>query len=160
MAGRGREREREPASGTKKQKQKKHAPPRRGPAARPANPPTLSLSHAHTYTQTPPPGAPAPAPPTDVRLTTSGASVRLPLLGLAVVDDTPPAAVEAGLAAGVRRWEVATPAAAARLGAALATATADAKAGLALTARIPPPPHRRPPWPPWTPCWQGRAWTA
>jgi len=56
-----------------------------------------------------------------------------------VADGTPPHVLEAGLAGGVRRWEVSSAAGAAALGAALASAPAEAKAGLALTARIPAP---------------------
>lgn len=67
--------------------------------------------------------------------------MRLPLLGLAVGGDTPAEAIEAGLGAGVARWEVRSEAAAARFGAALASAPPPpgGVAGLALTARIPAP---------------------
>jgi hypothetical protein len=143
--GRTAEEGRVPRERSKKEEEEEKTHPRsRGPAARPSTPPTsffifFSLTHAHT--QTPPPGAPPAAPATDVRLITSVGSVRLPLLGLAVGGDTPAEAIEAGLGAGVARWEVRSEAAAARFGAALASAPPPpgGVAGLALTARIPAP---------------------
>ena len=143
--GRTAEEGRVPRERSKEEEEEEKTRPRsRGPAARPSTPPTsffifFPLTHAHT--QTPPPGAPPAAPATDVRLITSAGSVRLPLLGLAVGGDTPAEAIEAGLGAGVARWEVRSEAAAARFGAALASAPPPpgGVAGLALTARIPAP---------------------